>query len=50
MAQVIYLDPRPRLKRLAKNLWALQMSDTPEAQAQMDKLVAELRANNYEIP
>lgn len=42
--------PPPRLTKLAECLYMMQLSDTPEAQAAADKLVAQLRANNYIVP
>ena len=53
MGNVIDFPPRPmptRVQKLADNLWMYQMSDTPEAQAAADKLVAELRERNYIVP
>lgn len=40
----------PRLQRLAENVWMIRLSDTPEAQAMADKIVQELRDNNYVVP
>ncbi len=40
----------PRLEQIAKNLWIMRLDDTPEANAQADRIVKELRANNYEVP
>lgn len=40
----------PRLEQIAKNLWIMRLSDTPEANAQADRIVKELRENNYVIP
>lgn len=53
MGQVLDFPQReapPRLQRLAENLWMMQLSDTPEAQAAADKLVKELREHNYIVP
>lgn len=47
---ILKFPQAPRLKKIAPNLWIMQLSDTPEAQAQTDKLVEQLRANNYRVP
>lgn len=49
-AQVLPFPSLPRLKRLAENVWMIRLSDTPEAQAMADKIVRELRDNNYIVP
>lgn len=40
----------PRLQKVAHNLWVIRLHDTPAAQAEADKLVEQLRANNYVVP
>lgn len=50
MSEVLKFPTLPKLKKLGHNLFMLQLSDTPEAQAQADKLVEQLRANNYIVP
>jgi hypothetical protein len=53
MATMLDFPPRPippRLRRLAENLYIMPLSDTPEAHAAADKLVAELREHNYIVP
>lgn len=50
-AQILQFPTRSsRLQRVADNLWLMRLSDTPEAQAAADKLVKELRENNYVVP
>jgi hypothetical protein len=40
----------PSLERLADNLWMIRLDDSPETQAQADRIVKELRRNNYVVP
>ncbi len=41
---------QPSLKQVAENLWLMRLNDSPEAQAQADQIVNELRRNNYVVP
>ena len=40
----------PTFERVAENLWLMRFDDSPEAQAQADRIVEELRRNNCVVP
>jgi hypothetical protein len=49
-AQILLFPTPPRFEQMAENLWIMRLDDSPEAQAQMDRLVEQLRRNNYVVP
>jgi hypothetical protein len=49
-AQILQFPTVAKLERLAENLWLMRLDNTPESQAQAERIIAELRTSNYVVP